>query len=151
MQFICKIEINDSTQQLMETQGLPCRKAFFLEIGMALHHAASGDIIELKPLGETLSDAVSTALFKTEELEVIRMVLHTGRDVPEHSVPGEMTIQCLEGRVELTLREGTKTMQAGQLACLKGNEPYSFHAMETSALLLTIRLKDEEANQGVLK
>jgi len=32
---------------------------------MALHHAASGEIIDLAPYGETFSDAASAALFKT--------------------------------------------------------------------------------------
>ena len=39
------------------------------------------------------------ALFKTEELEVIRLVLAAGKSLPPHKVPGEITIQCLEGRI----------------------------------------------------
>ena len=116
---------------------------------MALHHAASGEIIDLAPYGETFSDAASAALFKTRELEVIRMVLHAGKEVPEHSVPGEMTIQCLKGKAELRLRDGARSLQAGQLACLEGNEPYAFYADEDSLLLLTILLKHTDANQAV--
>jgi quercetin dioxygenase-like cupin family protein len=116
---------------------------------MAVHHAASGEVIDLAPYGETFSDAASTALFKTQELEVIRMVLHAGKEVPEHSVPGEMTLQCLKGKVELRLQDGTRSLQEGQLACLEGNAPYAFYADEDSLLLLTILLKHADANQAI--
>jgi quercetin dioxygenase-like cupin family protein len=116
---------------------------------MALHHAASGEIIDLEPHGETISDSVSTALFKTDQLEVIRLVLHRNKEVPEHSVPGEMTIQCLKGKVELRLRDGTRPLHTGQLLCLEGNTPYALHAGEDALLLLTILLKHTDANQGV--
>ena len=67
----------------------------------------------------------------------------------QHSVPGEMTIQCLQGRAELRLRDGTRLLRQGQLACLEGNEPYAFYAGEDSLLLLTILLKHTDANQAV--
>jgi quercetin dioxygenase-like cupin family protein len=116
---------------------------------MALHHAASGEIIDLALSGDALSETVSTALFKTEEIEVIRMVLRAGREVPEHSVPGEMTLQCLEGAVELSLHDGVRILRAGQLVCLQGNAPHAVRAIDNASLLLTIVLKHAGANQGV--
>ena len=45
---------------------------------MALPHATSGQVTRLEPLGERLTDTVSTALFKAAQLEVVRLVLPRG-------------------------------------------------------------------------
>jgi hypothetical protein len=42
---------------------------------MSLHHAISGEVINIRPLDEKLREAVSTALLKTTNLEVMRLVL----------------------------------------------------------------------------
>lgn len=110
---------------------------------MALTHAASGDIVEVGPLGNILPNSISTALFKSAALEVIRMVLPAGRRVPEHRVPGELTLQCIEGTVELDAHQKTQTLHAGKLVRLAGNIPHALHALEDTSLLLTISLKHD--------
>jgi quercetin dioxygenase-like cupin family protein len=66
---------------------------------MAIHHASSGELIDIRPLNDKLKTTPTTALFKSRHLEVSRTVLRAGKDVPPHDVAGEMTVQCLEGRV----------------------------------------------------
>ena len=41
---------------------------------MALPHATSGQLIDIRPLGTRISSSVSNALFKTPQLELMRLV-----------------------------------------------------------------------------
>ncbi len=105
---------------------------------MSLPHAHSGDVIHLKPLGTTLPQAMSTAIVRTAHLELIRSVLHQGRSVPEHKVDGELTIQCIEGRLRVQAHGRTMSLAAGDLLFLAGGVPHSMTADEDSSALLTL-------------
>ena len=106
---------------------------------MALPHAQSGQIIDVNPLGSRLRSTVSTALFKAEDLEVIRLVLLAGKEMRPHRVSGELTIQCIEGVVEVSSREPC-TLDAGKMLYLRGDEVHSLRALEDASVLLTIFL-----------
>lgn len=80
---------------------------------MALQHAAPGALINVHPYGETLHQARTVALFKTTQLEVIRLVLPAGRKVPPHQVPGQITVQCLEGSICFEVDGKSILMEAG--------------------------------------
>ena len=69
---------------------------------MAIPHAKSGEVIDIRPLGEALRHSITSTLVKTERLEVIRLIVLAGKDVPLHQVTGEITVQCLEGRIAFT-------------------------------------------------
>jgi quercetin dioxygenase-like cupin family protein len=69
---------------------------------MAIPHAASGQLIDVQPLAGKLSEGRTVALFKSEELEVMRLIVPAGKTVPSHQVKGEITVQCLEGEVAFT-------------------------------------------------
>lgn len=49
---------------------------------MAITHAAPGQLVDVQPLGDQLSESRNVALFKTDELEVIRLVMPTGKAMP---------------------------------------------------------------------
>jgi quercetin dioxygenase-like cupin family protein len=51
-----------------------------------------------------------------------------------------MTIQCLEGQVELVAAGTTQSMRAGDLVCLAGGEPHSLKAIEDCSVLITMLL-----------
>ena len=106
---------------------------------MALPHAQSGQIIDVSPLGSGLRSAVSTALFKAEDLEVMRLVLLSGKGIPSHKVAGEVTIQCIEGVVEVSSDE-VQTLEAGKMMYLRGDEVHSLRAIEDASMLVTIFL-----------
>ena len=106
---------------------------------MALPHAQSGQIIDVSPLGSGLRSAVSTALFKAEDLEVMRLVLLSGKGIPPHKVAGEVTIQCIEGVVEVSSDE-VQTLEAGKMMYLRGDEVHSLRAVEDASMLVTIFL-----------
>lgn len=108
---------------------------------MAIHHASSGELIDIRPLNDNLKTTPTTALFKSSHLEVSRTVLPAGKDVPPHDVVGDMTVQCLEGRVELAVAGTTQSMRAGDLICLAGGETRSLRALEDSSVLITMLLR----------
>ena len=85
---------------------------------MALHHAQPGVPVPVQPFGASLQGQKTSALFKSETLEVIRLVLMAGKRLPVHQVPGEMTLQCLEGQLTLSQNGNHQTLSAGQLLFL---------------------------------
>lgn len=112
---------------------------------MALHHAAPGEIINLaNPEQEAPQDA-STALFRTDDIEVIRRVLLPGKPVPPHEVRGDITLQCLTGAATLVAHGKSQVIPVGHLAFVAGGEPYSLAADEESIVLMTIVRTRESA------
>ncbi|HJV53622.1 MAG TPA: cupin domain-containing protein [Noviherbaspirillum sp.] len=109
-----------------------------------LHHATSGELIDVRPLGDKLPQSPSTAFFRTDDLEVIRLVLPADRSLPEHHVAGAITLLCLEGTVELQAHDKLQVLQAGQMVYLAGNVPHALRALEDSSLLMTILRKPEQ-------
>jgi len=106
---------------------------------MALAHAAPGQVVDL--LGSTVPSAQTLALFKSAELEVMRLVLRAGKAVPSHHVAGEITVQCLEGSFEFIVEGRTQVMRAGQLLHLSGGAEHSLVALEDAGALVTIVLR----------
>lgn len=118
---------------------------------MSLPHAVSGQVINIRPLSGKLKESVSTALFKATELEVMRLVLEAGKEIPEHQVTGEITIHCLEGAIELRAHGQTQTLRHGEMVYLAGNEPYAMRAVDDASVLMTVALKrnGESASAGI--
>lgn len=114
---------------------------------MALPHVKSGELIDIRPLGDKLVDTPSTALVRTDDFEVMRMVLPAGKSVPQHHIPGELTIHCLEGTVELQAHDKTQALHAGDLVYLQGDVPHALYALENSAILVSMLRKDHDAKQ----
>lgn len=115
---------------------------------MSQHLAALGEPIDIRPLGPDLPQTLSTALVRTDDLEVMRLVLAAGKHVPEHEVPGEITLQCLEGEIEVRADGRTQPLEAGQMLFLPGRVPYSIAARRDASVLMTVLRKDE-AHKGV--
>jgi quercetin dioxygenase-like cupin family protein len=108
---------------------------------MAIQHAQSGDPIDIRPLGARLGGERNIALFKSEQLEVIRLVLLAGKVFPPHAVPGEITLQCIEGEIDVTVDGESHLLKAGEILFLSGNVPHGVVALQDSSALLTIVLK----------
>ncbi len=107
---------------------------------MAVPHAKPGEAVDVRPLGPALAHSKTATLIKTDSLEVIRLVLPAGKEIPPHQVAGEITVQCLEGRVAFTAGGATRDLTAGQLLYLAGNEPHALRGLEDASLLVTILL-----------
>ncbi len=108
---------------------------------MAIHHASSGELIDIRPFKDTLSQEISKALYKSDSLEVFRMTLLAGKAMPAHQVMGEVTVQCIEGSVLFTIAGRSQLMREGNLICIAGGEAHALKAIEDSSVLVTILLK----------
>jgi quercetin dioxygenase-like cupin family protein len=106
---------------------------------MAIPHLKSGEQAELA-LGKGLPGAQTTTLLKTDAMEVIRLVLPAGKEIAEHKAPGEITVQCLEGKVLFTAHGEPRELAAGKFLYLSTAEPHALKAQENSSLLVTILL-----------
>ena len=107
---------------------------------MAIPHARPMEIVDVRPFGTGFHDLRTTTLVKTDHLELIRLVLPAGKTISEHEVAGEITVQCLEGRVEFGSNDITRVLSAGQLVYLAGGSKHSLIALEDASLLITILL-----------
>ncbi len=107
---------------------------------MAIPHAQPGEVVDVRPLGAGLATAKTSTLFKTEKVEIIRLVMVAGKVLAEHKAPGEITIHCLEGKIAFTTLGQTHELTAGRLLYLTAGEPHSVQCLEDASFLLTILL-----------
>src|SRR4051812_13331226 len=107
---------------------------------MAIPHARSGEVVNVRPLGTAFESSRTATLVKTGRMEIIRLVIPEGKDIAEHRVAGEITVQCLEGLVVFKFGSERRDLLAGQLLYLEGDHSHSLHAVENSSVLVTIVL-----------
>jgi len=97
-------------------------------------------MIDVRPYGASLVDTQTTTLVKTKSLEIIRMVIPAGKKVAEHSVQGEVVVQCLEGKIAFNCGGTQQELEAGHLLFLDCDEPHSLQGLVDASLLVTILL-----------
>lgn len=108
---------------------------------MAIHHATSAEVFDIRPLGARLRGAITNVLVKTDTLEVIRIVLPAGKQLPPHRVEGEITVQCLEGRIEFDADGTLHELTQGQMLFLAGGATHALRGIDDSSVLVTILLR----------
>jgi quercetin dioxygenase-like cupin family protein len=107
---------------------------------MALHHAQPLHIIDIRPLGHALGGATTCSLLKSPSLQLMRVVLPAGQGLPQHAVPGAITVQCIEGQAAVITPGRRCELSAGQLVMLRGGEPHAVQAVSDTSLLVTLLL-----------
>lgn len=107
---------------------------------MAQQHARSGERVSVLPLRERLAETRTTAVIKAEQLEVVRIVLMAGKEMREHSAPGEITVLCVEGEIVFRTPSSEQTLVAGDFVHLGRGVPHALKAVLDSSALLTICL-----------
>lgn len=120
---------------------------------MSIHHAEPGEIICVRPAAETTggdkAGSKTSTLAKHEPLQIIRLVLEAGKEIPTHQAPGYLVVQCLEGRVEFTALGKTNQLVPGQLLYLPPHEPHAVRCLEAASLLLTLMLPRSSGHDEV--
>lgn len=111
---------------------------------MALQHAVSGQKIPLARDDGDIAFFTSVALAKTPHMELIRLVLPKERPMPTHKVDGEVTLQCLEGQIEVDAHGRTVALAPGEMLFLDGGVPHSVRAVEDAVALMTILLTHQD-------
>ncbi|MGY4829083.1 cupin domain-containing protein [Sphaerotilaceae bacterium SBD11-9] len=107
---------------------------------MAIPHANPGQAIGVEPLGSRLPSEKTHALFKSDQLEVMRLVLLAGKSLPPHKVPGEITVQCIEGEIDVTADGRSHVLRAGQMLYLARGVVHGVTAHQDASALVTIVL-----------
>lgn len=107
---------------------------------MAIPHAVSGQVLDILPAAHELGAKQSIALFKSQELEVLRLILPKSKSMPTHQVAGEITVQCLSGSIEMVCDGHAQILNQGQLMYLMGGVPHSLTSLSDAVVLLTIVL-----------
>lgn len=116
---------------------------------MALQHAASGERIPLQRGDNDIAHFTSVALAKTDNLELIRLVLPKNKAMPQHAVDGDITLLCLEGEVVCEAHGGATALKPGEMLYLLGGVPHSVRANVDSVALLTMLLKNGSTESRV--
>lgn len=101
---------------------------------MALKHAISGEVISL------LADPapISKALVCAPRLEVMRLVLEAGKVIPGHAVAGPLTIQCLQGSVQVQAQGVWQNLQEQQLMYVAEDVAHALRAEVHAIVLVTL-------------
>ena len=115
---------------------------------MALQHAASGDKIALSRGDDDIAFFTSVALAKTPHMELIRLVLPKERPMPLHKVDGEVTLQCLEGEIEVDAHDRLTSLKPGEMLYLAGGVPHAVRAVEDAVALMTILIARADSATG---
>jgi quercetin dioxygenase-like cupin family protein len=116
---------------------------------MALPHAQPLDVINVAPLGDKLRESVSTSLIKTDEIQLLHIVLAAHQDQPFRHVDHACTLHCLEGDIEIVMGVGTRKLRAGNVIVLPAKQQHSLRARTDCAVLLTLILdRGDAGNQG---
>lgn len=108
---------------------------------MALHHAKSGELIDISPLGAALKNTPSRALVRADQLEILRLNLLAGESLPPHDIErSAITLQCLEGVLELHAHGKVQQLAPGMLVYLAAGVEHSVTALQDCSVLVTLFL-----------
>lgn len=107
-----------------------------------MNNVAPADIFDVRPLGTAIAIAKPDRLLETDRVKIIHMPLSAGKELKEHSAPGELIVQCVEGRIAFTARGNTVELTAGQMIHLPNAQPHAVRAIDDSTFLLTIVLAE---------
>ena len=108
---------------------------------IATHHASPGEVVNFETWASDLTTDQTKAIVKTKEMELVRLVLPAGKEIPNHKVSGPITVHCINGRIEFTAMGATQELSQGELLHLTPGEPHSVKAIENAVVLLTIIFK----------
>lgn len=107
---------------------------------MSIPHANPGEVVDVRPLGSALAATATRVLVKTGNMEVIRLIVPAAKEIATHRAKGDITVQCLEGKVAFNACGKTAELEPGRLLFLPVGEAHSVRGIEDSSLLLTILL-----------
>jgi quercetin dioxygenase-like cupin family protein len=99
--------------------------------------AAPGEVITLTS-DTTDAEPKPQMIVKAERFRVMRLVLPAGKAIAQHQAPGEITVQCLSGRVDFTTMGQTRSMTAGTLLYLEAAQPHALTAIDDSIMIVTL-------------
>jgi quercetin dioxygenase-like cupin family protein len=88
---------------------------------------------------------VGRTLAKSGRMRLVLVVLNTGIEIDTHHAESPMTIQAVQGRIRFRVNGDEHELNSGHVLYFGRGEAQQIHAMEPTALLLTISAVDEDA------
>lgn len=95
------------------------------------------EVIDVRGAAPATPESPTTMLARAATLEVRRLTLAKGREIPTHHTRGEITVHCLVGRITFTADGTTRELGPGQMIVLAAGEPHSLVGLEDSSVLVT--------------
>lgn len=83
-------------------------------------------------------DQNAVTLAKTAGLRVVLVALKEGARIRPHRADSQLTLQVLEGELELDAPDGPVRLRKGQLLALQPGVPHDVRAVSEAAFLLTL-------------
>jgi quercetin dioxygenase-like cupin family protein len=135
---------------------VPCDTAFDTSARKETHQSMSENTLPIEispapdrilhlPLGTTVGGVKSAMLMKSDGLELIRLVIPAGKEIPPHRAPGEITVQCIEGLIAFEHDGHALELRPGDLLHLGPQETHSLKGVADSSVLVTrLRLHADE-------
>jgi quercetin dioxygenase-like cupin family protein len=84
------------------------------------------------------NDRNSITVFKTNDLRIVLGGLHENAEMLPHKSEGAMSLQVIEGALEINTDELTSTLENGQMIAIHKDRNYRVVAVRESVYLLTI-------------
>jgi quercetin dioxygenase-like cupin family protein len=84
------------------------------------------------------NDRNSITVFKSDDMRIVLGGLHEGAEMVPHKAEGVMSIQVMEGLLEINTDELTGVLNSGQMVAIHKGSNYRIVAIEESIYLLTI-------------
>lgn len=90
----------------------------------------------------------ATTLVKTDTIRVVLVTMLKDGELQEHSAPGPITVQVLQGEIDFTVGDESHLMEAGDLISLAPGVRHAVRGVEDGAFLLTIGVMTREPDPG---
>jgi quercetin dioxygenase-like cupin family protein len=127
---------------------IPCDTPFDSSAHEEVHHLMSEKPMTIEtcpapdrilhlPLGTMVRGGKSTTLMKSDGLELIRLVVPAGKEIPPHRAPSEITVQCIEGLVAFEHDGHSLELRPGDLLHLCPQETHALKGIADSSVLVT--------------
>lgn len=95
-------------------------------------------VVDVRPLGDALGTCRGSLLWQHNHMRIVRLVLAKGGEMPVPIAAGEVSLQCLEGKLTVMLGAATHELVPGRMICFASGEQHALRALDDSSVLLTI-------------
>jgi len=92
-------------------------------------------------------------LLRDHRLRMVLIVMHVSTAIPSHQAESPLSVQVIEGRLQVRTDAEPVTLKKGQMLALQAGIRHEIEALEESALLLTLATSqshpaEHEADNG---
>jgi quercetin dioxygenase-like cupin family protein len=105
---------------------------------MGLQHCQPGEVLNLMSLRENLPTDATFSVARTDAMGVLPKFLPKGKKVPTHHAPGEITVQCLQGKVTFLVGHESRELTPGDWPFFLPKQEHALEAHEDSVVLVSM-------------